>query len=241
MPSLSVFPSARIMAKREPPPEEGAPLWMCTYGDLMSLLLCFFVMLFALSTIQPIKWEAIYKSMGGMGYTGTSKTKSNKSKPSTSLNNTPENGRRTAALSGGQPIKAPSEAGKVQSIQPAGDPVKGGLILFEMGSDTLTEQGKKDLQKMLSVLLSSPNKIMVKGHAAPNEVRGVQDIDLAYNRAWNVREYLISLGLKKEFFHISAVDATAIPDRAVLSAGSDPKLAGASVEVFLFQLPRIPE
>jgi hypothetical protein len=46
-------------------------------------------------------------------------------------------------------------------------------------------------------------------------------------------EYLISLGLKKEFFQISAVDSTTIPNRAILPRELDPKLTGASAEVFL--------
>ncbi len=44
------------MAKRQedtPPP--GAPAWTATFGDLMNLLLCFFVMLFAMSNIEESK------------------------------------------------------------------------------------------------------------------------------------------------------------------------------------------
>ncbi len=35
-----------------PPVEEGAPLWMATFGDMMSLLLCFFVLMFSMSEIK---------------------------------------------------------------------------------------------------------------------------------------------------------------------------------------------
>lgn len=44
------------MAKRQedtPPP--GAPAWTATFSDLMNLLLCFFVMLFAMSNIEESK------------------------------------------------------------------------------------------------------------------------------------------------------------------------------------------
>ncbi|MFH1744413.1 MAG: flagellar motor protein MotB [bacterium] len=37
-------------------PKAGAPEWMCTFSDMMSLLLCFFVLLFALSTIEEKKF-----------------------------------------------------------------------------------------------------------------------------------------------------------------------------------------
>lgn len=51
------------MAKRkEQPPEEGAPGWMATFSDLMNLLLCFFVLLFASSTMDAGKIQKIAAS-----------------------------------------------------------------------------------------------------------------------------------------------------------------------------------
>lgn len=40
----------------------GGANWMDTYGDMVTLLLCFFVMLFALSTIDAQKWQQIVQS-----------------------------------------------------------------------------------------------------------------------------------------------------------------------------------
>lgn len=52
------------MAKRkEDAPPAGAPAWMATFSDLMNLLLCFFVMLFAMSTIQEDKLAAFVAAM----------------------------------------------------------------------------------------------------------------------------------------------------------------------------------
>ena len=42
--------------------EEGSPAWMNTYGDMVTLLLTFFVLLFSFSTIDAAKWEDIVKS-----------------------------------------------------------------------------------------------------------------------------------------------------------------------------------
>ena len=51
------------MAKRkEEMPAPGAPAWTATFGDLMNLLLCFFVMLFAMSTVDNDKFRAIAES-----------------------------------------------------------------------------------------------------------------------------------------------------------------------------------
>ena len=40
------------MAKKGRPPPPGVPEWVVTYGDLMSLLLCFFILLAAFSEIK---------------------------------------------------------------------------------------------------------------------------------------------------------------------------------------------
>jgi chemotaxis protein MotB len=51
------------MAKRkaEEPPK-GAPAWQSTFADLMNLLLCFFVLLFSMSTIDAQKFQEIAAS-----------------------------------------------------------------------------------------------------------------------------------------------------------------------------------
>ena len=51
------------MAKRKPDePPKGAPAWQSTFADLMNLLLCFFVMLFSMSTVDAQKFELIAAS-----------------------------------------------------------------------------------------------------------------------------------------------------------------------------------
>ena len=52
------------MAKRkEDTPPAGAPAWMATFSDLMNLLLCFFVMLFAMSSIEEGKLQEFVAAM----------------------------------------------------------------------------------------------------------------------------------------------------------------------------------
>lgn len=52
------------MAKRKPDePAPGSPAWMSTFSDLMNLLLCFFVMLFSMSTISEDKLNQLVASM----------------------------------------------------------------------------------------------------------------------------------------------------------------------------------
>lgn len=51
------------MAKRKPDePKKGAPEWQSTFADLMNLLLCFFVLLFSMSTVDAQKYELVAAS-----------------------------------------------------------------------------------------------------------------------------------------------------------------------------------
>lgn len=64
--------------KHEDEPSGGLPGWMATYGDLVTLLLCFFVLLFAMSSIDVAKFKAAVSSFenqmdimpGGVALTG---------------------------------------------------------------------------------------------------------------------------------------------------------------------------
>lgn len=48
--------------------KSGAPEWMTTYGDMVTLLLCFFVLLFSFSTVDIQKFQSMIRSFqGGLG------------------------------------------------------------------------------------------------------------------------------------------------------------------------------
>ena len=49
--------------KKEDTPAPGSPAWMSTYGDMVTLLLCFFVLLFSMSTVDAAKFEALASSL----------------------------------------------------------------------------------------------------------------------------------------------------------------------------------
>ncbi len=44
-------------------PPQGAPLWLATFADLMSLLMCFFVLLLSFATMDAHKFKKMAKSM----------------------------------------------------------------------------------------------------------------------------------------------------------------------------------
>lgn len=49
--------------KKQEEAPQGSPAWMATFSDLMNLLLCFFVLLFAMSTVDEDKFEELVASL----------------------------------------------------------------------------------------------------------------------------------------------------------------------------------
>ena len=52
--------------KKEEEAPKGSPAWMATFSDLMNLLLCFFVLLFSMSSIDQVKQEKVAASFNQM-------------------------------------------------------------------------------------------------------------------------------------------------------------------------------
>lgn len=48
--------------KKQEEAPKGSPAWMSTFSDLMNLLLCFFVLLFSMSSIDAAKYEQVVAS-----------------------------------------------------------------------------------------------------------------------------------------------------------------------------------
>ena len=49
--------------RRQENPSAGSPAWMATFSDLMNLLLCFFVLLFSMSTVDEEKYNQLLASI----------------------------------------------------------------------------------------------------------------------------------------------------------------------------------
>lgn len=54
--------------RKQEEPSRGAPEWMVTYSDMVTLLLCFFILLFSFSSVDAEKFRSIMSSFqGGTG------------------------------------------------------------------------------------------------------------------------------------------------------------------------------
>ena len=224
------------MARKKAKPA-GVPEWMVTFGDMMSLLLCFFIMLFALSIITPPRFQALVDTLSQdfTGYAGSSDQRAKSNKTTRTISDSAAKSRRISAQVGGQPSPGPrGESTEILAISLDGSTVKGGLIRFELGSYELADQAKWQLRRILPDLQGSLQRIMVKGYAAPSEGGREQqnNSDLAFSRAISVVDYLVTLGLNPMFFETCVAPGT-FPDRNILPTGTDPKNAGAFAEIIL--------
>ena len=48
---------------KAPPPDEGLPEWFSTFADMMTLLMTFFVLLFSMATLDPVKMADMAATM----------------------------------------------------------------------------------------------------------------------------------------------------------------------------------
>ncbi|NLX21886.1 MAG: OmpA family protein [Phycisphaerae bacterium] len=206
-----------MLSKKKAP--AGAPEWVLTYGDMMSLLLCFFILLAAFADYEKgggaAEMKAAIRSLQealGMkvppGSLADDKIDYNsiieKLKLAIKMNNDRFRGdTREQGISG--------DNFRLRRIRDGTEITIGGPILFEPFSDQLTEDGRQSLEEIASSLTGHRNKIEVCGHAGeeprPSDWT-VQDVwKLSYTRAENVALELIRNGVNERSIRIMAVGA----------------------------------
>jgi chemotaxis protein MotB len=187
----------------EEEPEAGIPEWVVTFGDMMSLLLTFFIMLVSMSEIKKDEqFQAMVESMRQrFGYDSAMASMAPGSM-------TPRNSNRAhlAVLgraqkrdshNGGAPDQAPvGDNVRVETIKPPEHLTEGCVVLFPQGSAELTEEGKRRLQSIIAQIAGKPQKIEVRGHTTmrdpPPDSPYRTNWDLAYARAKAVMDHLVN-------------------------------------------------
>lgn len=189
------------MAKKEKKCEGGAPGWMVTYGDIMSLLLTFFILIVSFSSIQMAEYQ---KAMGSLkGALGVLKYKQSSVKLSP---------KKMIQLKG---FKNTSAGSKLKDIQTyieknnladsiSIEVTKNGIvirmmnpILFDLGKANLKRRGLPLLNKIAGVARSFPNKIRVEGHTDDLPIHTPEfpsNWELSAIRAINVIHYFQDVG-----------------------------------------------
>jgi len=204
------------------PPEEeekadggGAPQWMATFADLVTLLMCFFVLLFAMSTTQQETFKELVESL----------------RSALGVQSVPETGTREGLTMHAVPSEEPSET---QAIDELGGMVQkeieeiisevrelvmfnklGGmvsvaetdvgvvitmsdLLLFEPGGTELTPRGLDIMRKVASILSRLAYHVKIKGFTDDSPIstaRLPSNWELSSLRACSVVRLLIKRGV----------------------------------------------
>ncbi len=202
------------MARKSKATEVGAPAWVVTYGDMMSLLLTFFIILVSMSELKrDHKFQRVMESLriafgyrGGSGHVPTDQT------PQTSLIidlttlKIPDIRSIGSSRDKGVDGKSP----RVENIRKRQD-VFSGALRFERFSDQLLRGKEELLSRFVDKVAGRTNLIEIVGHTTledlPAGARFAGKDDLALARALKIRDKLVGLGLLPEQLRvISAAD-----------------------------------
>jgi chemotaxis protein MotB len=194
--------------------ETGAPLWMCTFADMVTLLMCFFVLLFAMSSTQQESFKELIKSL----------------KSALGVQQVPEAGTREGLIM----HKVPNEEIKKEAIDELGGMVQkeidnitsevrelimfnqlagqvkvtgdelgatitiSDVLLFPAGGAAMTREGIDMIRKIVNILSQFSYHVKIAGHTDNIPIKTTQyasNWELSANRACEVVRILVEQGL----------------------------------------------
>jgi chemotaxis protein MotB len=204
--------------KEEPEKPENSERWLLTYSDMITLLMVFFVVMYALSKVETTKYQSLSDSLseafsgmpgiqsgeGGGGHSAAERNVPLRAAPGTGLspkassNKTPFRERATSTL------KANINDGTMRvSTEARGVVVAlSGDVFFAKGDVSLNAESLSKLEQVADLLRSVSQDIVVEGHTDTTPVerseRYASNLMLSAARAVSVAEALEMLGVPKE-------------------------------------------
>lgn len=187
------------MAIEEDPPA-GVPEWVVSFGDMMSLLLTFFIMLVSMSEMKKDdKFQAVVDSLREQfgDSMAAVMVQSGELRPPNGrivkLQKTAKYQRET--LVRGSKVTGPKgDFDRVEVIRPGKRSGVGLVIYFDDKSAELDEESKEKLRQLNDEIAGKPQKIEVRGHTSlrPLEPGGpfADHWALAYERARVTMQFL---------------------------------------------------
>lgn len=201
-----------------PPP--GAPEWMTTYGDMVTLLLCFFVLIVSFSEIKKEDQfqavvEEIIQAFGMMGGGGKIPIDDD---PALSLIERLESIQlRQEKVPNRSNTKDPGQQGREPQVTKVREGMMittGGRITFEPASAELSEEGRESLRQLAEVFEGWENIVELRGHSAALELP--EGGNSTYPDLW-----ALSFARAKAAFDYLTVDLGLDPTRFRLTANAD--------------------
>lgn len=207
----------------------------------MSLLLTFFIMLVSMSEIRSDTGEAraamdsIRQSFGPQF--GTFGVPGRSTNERSAYGKLDSKGHRSegGVMQASHDAKGRGGAhDPVQRISSGSRITLGGPILFQPFSAELTPDLEKDLDTLAEVMKKKELMIMIRGHATPEQppaASGFRDpMDLSYQRAIHVYNYLLSKGIEPTHMHVNAVGSA---EPRFLTSDAQKQALNRRVDVFL--------
>ncbi len=180
----------------------GVPEWVVTYGDMMSLLLTFFIMLVSLSEVKADeKYRAILEAVRKhMGYQGGPLSPPGKNFPMNSVVKSLKDMKLGSVSDdkgkGGVKQKAPpADDLRVTRLREGQGQLSGEIIYFKNGESNLTAEAISSIIKTGRKIAGKPHKLEIRSFT-DRYVEGIpqthnQRMDLAYQRAEKVMQVLL--------------------------------------------------
>lgn len=196
----------------------GAPKWMVTYSDMITLILVFFILLFSMSRIDSIKFQAVSDSFRNRAifdfqpsavpveYSAPNHGELTKGKspndydlPTKQSEQSDEN-EEDALNKLVKDVEGYLDENDLHNVITANRTDRGVVlvlqeqILFETGEADILHSGKPFLNKVGSLLKNIPNHVKVEGHSDNRPIstfRYPSNWELSGARASSVVRYLI--------------------------------------------------
>jgi chemotaxis protein MotB len=228
----------------------GVPEWIVTYGDMMSLLLTFFIMLVSLSSIKEdsgsmrAMLEAIRETFGPTQGRMASPGKS--SETTSMLNKRNSKGSRSEGGSKRASLKtALGTGGHSQGVKRINHGTRislGGPAYFNQFDASPTKELQQNLDIIARVVANKSNQLMIRGHATREPLPADANLtssqgfpirnqwDMSFARAVAVAKYLQKKGLDRRRMVISAAGDT---EPRISTRQKDARKLNRRVDVFL--------
>ena len=167
--------------------KDNPDAWMLTFSDMITLLMTFFVIMFAVSKIDPIKVEMLTKSMN----LAMDKTKVTQ----VSIEKLVEDVDKMI-------VRERLEDAVDVQVTPRGVAVSAkGKVLFPSGSTELLATGYNIMDNMVNIIMETPYNIAVEGHTDNIPISGSlarlypSNWELSSARASSIVRHLVGKGI----------------------------------------------
>lgn len=195
---------------------EGAPIWIISFADMMSLLMAFMVAMLAMSELKKdnkVK-EVVHSFQEALGFEGGGLLPEGESPAAINLESemmrikkimksqriTHEGFSRDTGIEGQYPSVTTIREGLQIAI--------GGQVSFEPGKAVLLQKAREQLAVFADLIRGMNNKVRIRGHAVrklPEQYRPYGSLyELSFVRALAVKDFMVQSGIQETRISVEA-------------------------------------